>query len=145
MRSSVNDHRGTYSDSMKAPGTLAIVGFALLLVQSVFGGALNRATHDSPYAAVPLALGLILLWISFWRGLAKGPLALQSAMLLGLGSLATFGYAILTIGASSTSRSVSLALSAALFILAITFGLRAYMDEVANRNPPNERGVSPDG
>ena len=114
---------------MKGPGTLAIVGFLLLVVQMVFGGALNRALDDSLYTLVPLALGLILLWVAFWRGLAKGPPAFQLAVLLGLGSLATFGYAIQTIGASSTSKSVSLALSAALFILAITLGLRAYMDE----------------
>ena len=115
---------------MAATGTLAIVGFLLLVVQLGWGGALNEATHDSPFTLVPLAFGLICLWIAFWRGLAKGA-AVGVAVLCGLGGLVLFGFAIVMIYISDFTRSVCLAGSAALFVLAITLGIFAYSNERA--------------
>jgi hypothetical protein len=112
-----------------ATGTLAIVGFLLLVVQLVLGGALNKATHDSPFALVPLVLGLVCLAAAFAWGLAKGSAAARLAVLLGLGSLILLGYAIVAIYTSYFGRPVFLAGSAALFILAITMGIRAYLDD----------------
>jgi hypothetical protein len=119
---------------------LAIVGILLLVVQFVLGGALNKATHDSQFTLVPLVLGLICLWVAFWRGLAKGPAAVQLAVLLGLASLVLFGYAILAIYTSYFSRPVYLAGSAALFILAITLGVFGYANERAtsHKSPSRE-------
>jgi hypothetical protein len=117
-------------------GTFAIIGFLLLVVQLVFGGALNRATHDSPFVLVPLALGLICLWIAFWRGLAKGPAAVQLAVLCGFGSLAFFAYAIF---ARYADTSAVLAASGALFILAITLGVFGYTNERATSHESSVR------
>jgi hypothetical protein len=109
-------------------GTLAIVGFLLLIVQMVFGAVLNRVTHDSQYVFVPLALGLLCLAMAFARGLAKGPAAVRLAVLCGFGSLAFFAYAVMTI---YVDRSAPFAASAALFILAIALGVFAYNNERA--------------
>jgi hypothetical protein len=109
-------------------GTLAIDGFLLLVAQFFFGGELNTLTHDSPFVFVPLVLGLICLWVAFWRGLAKGPAAVILAVLCGFGSLAFFAYSILAMYADT---SALLAASAALFVLAITLGIFAYTNERA--------------
>jgi cation transport ATPase len=122
---------GRIIPSVALVGTLAIVGFLLLVAQFIFGGELNRLTHDSSFVVVPLVLGLMSLWVAFWRGLAKGPAAVQLAVLCGLGSLVLFGYAILAIYTSYFSRPVFLAGSAALCILAITLGIFAYTNDRA--------------
>lgn len=124
---------------MAATGTLAIVGFLLLVVQLGWGGALNEATHDSPFTLVPLALGLICLWIAFWRGLAKGPAAVLLAVLCGLGSLVLFGYSVLAIYTSYFSRDVFLAGSAGLFVLAVTLWIFAYTNERATSHESSVR------
>jgi hypothetical protein len=128
-----------HTPGVAATGTLAIVGFLLLVVQFVVGGALNTATHDSQLTLVPLVVGLICLWVAFWRGLAKGPAAIQLAVLLGLGSLVLFGYAIVAIYTSYFSRPVYLAGSAALFILAISLGIFAYTNERATSRESSVR------
>jgi hypothetical protein len=109
-------------------GTLAIVGFLLLVVQMVFGALLNRLTHDSQYVFVPLALGLVCFAMAFARGLAKGPAAVRAAVLYGFGSLAFFAYAVMVMYANTAAL---LAASAALFILAITLGVFAHTNERA--------------
>ena len=53
---------------------------------------------------------------------------MKLAVLLGFASLATFGYAILAIYPSYFDSWVWIAISAALFILAITAGIRAFTD-----------------
>jgi cation transport ATPase len=124
-------HPGRILRGVAIIGTLAIVGFLLLVAQFLFGGALNTATHDSPFVFVPLALGLICLWVAFWRGLAKGPAAIRLAVLCGFGSLVLFGYSVMAIYTSYFSRDVFLAGSAALFVLAITLGIFSYTNERA--------------
>jgi hypothetical protein len=118
-------------------GTLAIVGFLLLIVQMLFGGVLNRLTHDSHYALVPLALGLLCLAMAFTTGLAKGPAAVRVAVLCGLGSLAFFGYAVMALDANTAAPY--LAASAALLILAITLGIFAYTNEQATSRESSVR------
>ena len=107
---------------MKVAGALAIVGIGLLVVPFLYGGAL------------PPVLGLIFLAVTLvWR-LVAGPNGIWFAMLLGLASLATFGYAILSLHPMYFSSWVWIAISAALFILAITEGVAAFMDKWATRN-----------
>ena len=92
---------------MAIVGTLAILGFLLLVVELIFGGALG------PLSIAPGVLGLICLWIAFWRGLAKGPAAVRLAVLCGFGSLVLFGFGIQPYFPSD----VFLAGSAALIVL----------------------------
>jgi FtsH-binding integral membrane protein len=123
------------------PGALAIVGLLLLVVQMVFGGALNTAMHDdSPFVLMPLVWGLSCLAIAFVVGLAKGPAAVRLAMLLGFGSLALFGYAIMAIYTSYFSRPVFLASSAGLFAFAVTLLIFAYTNERPTNDGSSVRG-----
>jgi hypothetical protein len=121
-------------------GTLAIVGFLLLVVQMVFGAVLNRLTHDSQFVFIPLVLGLVCLAMAFVWGLAKGPTAVRLAVLCGFGSLAFFGYA-LTLNAawSPTPVGASLAASAALFVLSITLGVVSCANERATSHESSVR------
>ena len=117
---------------MAITGILATVGFLSLLAQLVFGGALNEAAGDSsPIVMTPLELGLICLAAAFVWGLATGPAAVRVAVLFGFGALAAFGYAL---QARYANTSLYLAVSAALFVLAITFWIGAYLHERATRN-----------
>ena len=115
---------------MRVAGTLAIVGFGLLVVPFLYGGVLNTSfSNDSPPMLAPPALGLMCLAAALvWR-LVAGPDGLGMAVLLGFASLATFGYAILAFHPIYFSSSVWIAISAALFILAITAGIGAFMDK----------------
>lgn len=117
-------------------GTLAIVGFLLVVVQIVFGAVLNRLTDDSQYVFVPLALALLCFAMAFARGLAKGPAEVRLAVLSGFGSLAIFGYAVMAIYAD---KAALLAASAALFILAIALGVLAYTEERATTHESTVR------
>jgi hypothetical protein len=105
-------------------------------VQFVFGGTLNRVTNDSPYVMIPLVLGLICLAVAFVWGLIRGPAAIRLAMLLGFGSFVFFGYGILVIYGDTY---LFLAISAALFILAVTAGISAYTNERATRHASSAR------
>ena len=99
---------------MRVAGTLAIVGFGLLVVPFLYGGALNTSfSNDSPPMLAPPALGLMCLAAAIvWR-LVAGPDGLGMAVLLGFASLATFGYAILAYRPIYFSSSVWIAISAA--------------------------------
>jgi hypothetical protein len=119
---------------MRTIGALAGVGFLLLVVQFVFGGWLNTVLKDGAFFQVPLALGLICLWMAFATALAKGPETIRLAALCGVASLALFGLGILLL---RVDTSLFLATSAGLFVLAITFGVVAYTNErTARRNAP---------
>jgi len=102
---------------MNVAATLAIALVLLVLVvQLVFGGT---GTLGSALGSA-LALALLPAWIWLATLFARaGPSGLLAFLLL-FGSLATFGIAI--------------AVSAALFILAITLGIYGYMDEQATRH-----------
>jgi hypothetical protein len=119
---------------MKVAGTLAIVGIGLLIVPFLYGPALNMSfSNDSPPMLAPPALGLVCLAVALvWR-LVVGPNGIRLAVLLGLASLATFGYAIRSIYPIYFSSWVWVAISAALFILAITVGIGDFMDKRRSR------------
>jgi hypothetical protein len=70
----------------------------------------------------------------FVRGGSSGLLA----FLLLFGSLLTFGYAILSFYTAFFSPPVWIAISAALFILAITLGDYGYLHERTTRNADAE-------
>jgi hypothetical protein len=62
--------------------------------------------------------------------MVAAPNGIRFAMLLGFASLATLGYSIISgIYTIYFSSSVWIAISAALFTLSITAGVRAFMDE----------------
>jgi hypothetical protein len=113
---------------MTNPGGLASVGLVLLVAQFLIGGALNRVTNDSPFVMTPLVLGVVCLGAAFVWGLIKGPMAIRLAVLLGFGSFVSFGYGVLVIYGDTY---LFLALSAALFILAVTVGISASRSERA--------------
>ncbi len=119
-------------------GILATVGFLSLLAQLLFGGALNEAAGDSSSIVMaPLQFGLICLVAASVWGLATGPAAVRVAVFLGFGGLAAFGYVVQAIYANT---SLYLAVSGALFVLAITFWIGAYVDERAIRDASKVQG-----
>jgi hypothetical protein len=108
---------------MRVAATFAIAIVVLVLVvQLVFGGS---GTLGSALALALLA-GWIWLATLFVRA---GPSGLLAFLLL-FGSL----YAIFAQYPSYFSAPVWIAISAALFILAISLGIYGYLDERATRN-----------
>jgi len=115
---------------MRVAATLAIAIVLLVLVaQLVFGG--TGALGSELGSALGLAILAGWLWLAtlFVRA---GPSGLLAFLLL-FGSLSTFGFAILTIYPIYFGGPVWIAISAALFILAITLGIYGYLDERARR------------
>ena len=109
---------------MRVAATLAIaIVLLVLIVQLVFGatGTLGSALGSA------LALALLPGWIWLATLFARaGPSGLLAFLLL-FGSLTTFGIAIFGIYPGDSGPPVWIAVSAALFILAITLGIYGYM------------------
>jgi len=126
---------------MKVPGTLALIGLLLLVVQLIVGTALNTAVHDGPLALAPLLVGLVALAAAFVWGMVNGPALVRWMVGLGLCSVVAFGDALAPVMGGpctgpactgSTDRTtMPLAISAAFFVLAVTQGVRALMAERA--------------
>jgi hypothetical protein len=122
---------------MRVAATFAIASVLLVLVvKLVFGGT---GALVSALLLVALLAGWIWLATLFVRA---GPSGLLAFVLL-FGSLSTFGYAILAMYPSSFSPPVWIAISAALFILAITLGIYGYLDERARRNHAADQQTRP--
>ena len=125
---------------MRVAATVAIASVLLVLVvQSVFGG--------TGALGIALAGGLALAILAGWFWLATlfvraGPSGLLAFLLL-FGSLFTFGVGILTMYPIFFSGPVGIAISAALFILAITLGIYGYLDERARRNDAADQQPRP--
>jgi hypothetical protein len=115
---------------MRVAATLAIaIVLLVLVVQLVFGGTGTLGSALGSALMLALLPGWIWLATLFARA---GPSGLLAFLLL-FGSLSTFGYAIFAIYPSYFSAPVWIAISAALFILAITLGIYGYLDEHATR------------
>jgi hypothetical protein len=102
----------------------------VLVVQLVLGG--TGAVGSAAGGALVFALFAGWIWIAtlFVRA---GPSGLLAFLLL-FGSLLTFGYAILSFYTAFFSPPAWIAISAALFILAITLGVYGYLNERTTRN-----------
>jgi hypothetical protein len=116
---------------MRVAATFAIaIVLLVLVVQLVFGG--NGALGSALGTALAMALLVGSMWLATLFARA-GPSGLLAFLLL-FGSVATFGYAVFEMYPIYFSAPIWIAISAALFILAITLGIYGYLDEQAMRH-----------
>ena len=121
---------------MRVAATTAIASVLLVLVvQLVLGG--TGAVGSAAGGVLVFALFAGWIWIAtlFVRA---GPSAVVAFLLL-FGSLLTFGYAILSFYTAYFTAPVWMAISAALFILAITLGVYGSLNERTTRNDDAEK------
>jgi hypothetical protein len=122
---------------VKVPGLLTIAGGLLLVVQFVFGVALNKALNNAWAVIAPLAGAFLCFTVAIVWAFVRGPAAVRLAAICTFLSLAFLAIAVVIIYLPF-GRGIYLGASAAFGILAVTLGISAYRAEVAQREstPP---------